>query len=81
MTVLLMLCLANVGYQEENWNVSMDFAVVRGKSGRSVMVVIDQESESRIGIRKVVIRLTKMAIHVPITDMLQGAAPPGSMYA
>lgn len=77
-----MLCLANVGYQEENWNVSMDFAVVRGKSGRSVMVVvIDQESESRIGIRKVIIRLTKMAIHVPITDMLQGAAPPGSMYA
>jgi len=78
-----MLCLANVGYQEENWNVSMDFAVVRGKSGRSVMVVvvIDQESKSRIGIRKVIIRLTKMGIHVPITDMLQGAAPPGSMYA
>ena len=81
--MLLMLCLANVGYQEENWNVSIDFAVVRGKSGRSVIVVvvIDQESESRIGIRKVIIRLTKMAIHVPITDMLQGAAPPGSMYA
>jgi len=77
-----MLCLANVGYQEENWNVSMDFTVVCGKSGRSVMVVvIDQESKSRIGIQKVIIRLTKMAIHVPITDMLQGAAPPGSMYA